>query len=72
MPRAYFPDMNPQLMEQMIRAETQELASFPRDARVSREGFGNVVKTLLRIVISKPGKCEDLVVTSSGSERRPS
>jgi ABC-type nitrate/sulfonate/bicarbonate transport system substrate-binding protein len=63
--KAYFPDMEPALLEQMIKAEIRDFASFPRDAKVSREGFDNVVQTLIRIKeLDKPIKYEDLVVTS--------
>lgn len=63
--RSYFPDVEPKLMEQMIKAELQEFASFPRDAKVSRDGFDNVVQTLLRIKeLDRPIKYEDVVVAS--------
>lgn len=63
--KAYFPDMDPALMEQMIKAEIRDFASFPKDAKVSREGFDNVVQTLIRIKeLDKPIRYEDLVVTS--------
>lgn len=63
--KTYFPDIDAKLMEQMIKAELQEFASFPRDARVSREGFDNVVQTLIRIKeLDKPIKYEDVVVAS--------
>lgn len=62
--KAYFPDMDPALMEQMIKAEIRDFASFPKDAKVSREGFDNVVQTLIRIKeLDKPIRYEDLVVT---------
>ncbi len=62
--KAYFPDMDPVLMEQMIKAEIRDFASFPKDAKVSREGFDNVVQTLIRIKeLDKPIRYEDLVVT---------
>jgi sulfonate transport system substrate-binding protein len=63
--KAYFPDMDPTLMEQMIKAEIRDFASFPRDAKVSREGFDSVVQALIRIKeLDKPIRYEDLVVTS--------
>ena len=62
--KAYFPDMDPALMEQMIKAEIRDFASFPKDAKVSREGFDNVLQTLIRIKeLDKPIRYEDLVVT---------
>lgn len=63
--KAYFPDIDPTLMEQMIKAEVQQYASFPKDAKVSRDGYDNVMQTLIRIKeLDKPIKYEDLVVTS--------
>jgi ABC-type nitrate/sulfonate/bicarbonate transport system substrate-binding protein len=63
--KAYFPDIDPKLMEQMIKAEIQQYASFPNDAKVSRDGYDNVVQTLIRIKeLDKPIRYEDLVVTS--------
>jgi NitT/TauT family transport system substrate-binding protein len=63
--KAFFPDMDAGLMEQMIKAEIRDYGSFPRDARVSREGFDNVVQTLIRIKeLDKPIKYEEMVVTS--------
>jgi NitT/TauT family transport system substrate-binding protein len=63
--KAYFPDIDPTLMEQMIKAEVQQYASFPKDAKVSRDGYDNVVQTLIRIKeLDKPIKYEDLVVTT--------
>jgi NitT/TauT family transport system substrate-binding protein len=63
--KAYFPDIDPTLMEQMIKAEIQQYASFPKDAKVSRDGFDNVVQTLIRIKeLDKPIRYEDLVVTT--------
>jgi ABC-type nitrate/sulfonate/bicarbonate transport system substrate-binding protein len=63
--KAYFPDIDPTLMEQMIKAEIQQYASFPKDAKVSRDGYDNVVQTLIRIKeLDKPIKYEDLVITS--------
>jgi sulfonate transport system substrate-binding protein len=63
--KAYFPDMDAALVEQMIKSEIRDFASFPKDARVSRDGFDNVVQTLIRIKeLDKPIRYEDLVVTS--------
>ncbi len=63
--KVYFPDIDPTLMEQMIKAEIQQYASFPKDAKVSRDGFDNVVQTLIRIKeLDKPIRYEDLVVTT--------
>jgi ABC-type nitrate/sulfonate/bicarbonate transport system substrate-binding protein len=63
--KAYFPDIDPTLMEQMIKAEIQQYASFPKDAKVSRDGYDNVVQTLIRIKeLDKPIRYEDLVVTT--------
>ena len=63
--KAYFPDIDAKLMEQMIKAEIQQYASFPKDAKVSRDGYDNVVQTLIRIKeLDKPIRYEDLVVTT--------
>ena len=63
--KTYFPDIDPTLMEQMIKAEIQQYASFPKDAKVSRDGYDNVVQTLIRIKeLDKPIRYEDLVVTT--------
>ena len=63
--KAYFPDIDPKLMEQMIKSDIHQYASFPKDAKISREGFDNVVQTLIRIKeLDKPIRYEDLIVTT--------
>jgi sulfonate transport system substrate-binding protein len=63
--KAYFPDMDPRLVEQMVKSEIHQYASFPKDGKVSREGFDNVVQTLIRMKeLEKPIRYEDIVVTT--------
>ncbi|MSQ54148.1 MAG: ABC transporter substrate-binding protein [Betaproteobacteria bacterium] len=62
--RVYFPDMNPQLLEAMIVAETQETPVFSRDARLSRADYDWLMNFLLsNKLVPKAEKYEDIVAT---------
>ncbi len=62
--RVFFPDMNPQLLEAMIVAETQETPVFSRDARFSRADFDWLINFLLtNKLVQKSEKYEDIVAT---------
>jgi hypothetical protein len=62
--RKYFPDMNPQLLDSMIVAETVETPVFSRDGKLSRADFDGLNEFLLKNkLISKAEKYDDIVAT---------
>jgi len=62
--RVFFPDMNPQLLEAMIVAETQETPVFSRDARLSRADYDFLMNFLLsNKLVTKAERYEDIVAT---------
>ncbi len=62
--RNYFPDMNPQLLDSMIVAETVETPVFSRDGKLTRADFDGLNEFLLKNkLISKAEKYDDIVAT---------
>jgi NitT/TauT family transport system substrate-binding protein len=58
----YFPDMNPQLLDSMVVAETVETPVFSRDGKLSRADFDGLNEFLLKNkLITKTEKYEDIV-----------
>jgi NitT/TauT family transport system substrate-binding protein len=62
--RHYFPDMNPQLLDSMIVAETVDTPVFSRDGKLSRADFDSLIEFLLKNkLINKQEKYDDIVAT---------
>jgi NitT/TauT family transport system substrate-binding protein len=61
--RAYFPDMDPKVLDTMIVDETQQNPIFTRNSALTRADYDVLTDTLVRNkLIAKPEKYEDIVV----------
>lgn len=61
--RAYFPDMDPKVLETMIADETQQNPIFTRNMALTRGDYDVLTDTLVKNkLIAKPEKYEDIVV----------
>jgi len=62
--KAYFPDMNPQLLESMVVNETMEIPVFSKDGKFSRSEYDGLTDFLIKNkLIPKGEKYEEIVAT---------
>lgn len=61
--RAYFPNLDPAVIDEMIKVEIQRYHTFPTDGSVSEEAFNNAVDTLKVLgEMKKPISYGDVIV----------